>query len=124
MISEAAKVGMSINRPKEIVCRPEELEKKLRAEFKGMKYDLVMILVPFKDNETYAKIKLIGDTELKVPSQFVLQKNVNGKPTTIHNIILKMNSKLGGTNQKLSLDGERMVSPIFNEPVSLLFDFI
>ena len=119
MISEASKVGMRINDPKEIVCRrPENLEADLRAEFKVKRYDLVMILVPFKDNETYAKIKLIGDTELKVPTQFVLQKNVNGKPTTIHNIILKMNSKLGGTNQKLSLDGERMVSPIFNEPVS------
>ena len=118
MISEASKVGMHINDPKEIVCRPENLEANLRAEFKDKRYDLVMILVPFKDNETYAKIKLIGDTELKVPTQFVLQKNVNGKPTTIHNIILKMNSKLGGTNQKLSLDGERMVSPIFQVPVS------
>ena len=110
---------MRINDPKEIVCRrPENLEADLRAEFKVKRYDLVMILVPFKDNETYAKIKLIGDTELKVPTQFVLQKNVNGKPTTIHNIILKMNSKLGGTNQKLSLHGERMVSPIFQVPVS------
>ena len=35
--------------------------------------DLAMVIMDFKNSEVYARVKLLGDTELKVPTQFVLQ---------------------------------------------------
>lgn len=48
----------------------------------------------------YAHIKFLGDVIYGIPTQFVMKKNVLGKqrgpdPQTIHNICLKINSKLG-----------------------------
>ena len=108
---------MSITKPKKVVnCKPEELEKKLRSELSNNGYELAMVLVS-EDPVTYGMIKYIGDIEFEIPTQVILRKNVNDKITTIHNIVLKMNSKLGGTNQKLSL-GNEFVKPIFQRPVN------
>ena len=111
---------MSITKPKKVVnCRPEveELEKKLRSELSNNSYELAMILIPSEDPVTHGMIKYIGDIEFEIPTQVVVRQNVNDKITTIHNIVLKMNSKLGGTNQKLSL-GNEFVKPIFQRPVN------
>ena len=35
--------------------------------------DLAMVIMDFKNSEVYARVKLLGDTELKVPTQFVLK---------------------------------------------------
>ena len=50
-----------------------------------------------KSSDIYQKAKLIGDTEINIPTQFVLSKNAKGRnsgeppsPQTIHNIILKV----------------------------------
>ena len=58
----------------------------------------------------YNLVKHLGDVILGMPTQFVLAKNVlpNPKtrqisPQTLHNICLKLNSKLGGTNQVLAV---------------------
>ena len=65
---------------------------------------------------------------MKVPTQFLLQKNISKRQrdgtfspdrSTIHNIILKLNSKLGGTNQTLEgLPTAKVIGPIFQKPVS------
>ena len=67
---------------------------------------------------------------MKVPTQFVLQKNISKRQrdgtfspdrSTIHNIILKLNSKLGGTNQTLeAAPTSKVIGPIFQSPVSTL----
>ena len=120
MIDEANDLGMSVTKPKKVVnCRLEEVELKLRSELSNNRYELAMVLVPPEDQVTYGIIKYVGDIEFEVPTQVVLRNNVNDKFTTIHNIILKMNSKLVGTNQKLSL-GNEFVKPIFQRPVSSL----
>ena len=89
-----------------------------------------MVIVRIKDADAYSKVKLLGDTELKIPTQFVIQKNICGKPSkgrggqntqkcdqsTVRNIVLKLNSKLGGTNQMLPLNN--MFGPIFKKPVN------
>ena len=43
------------------------------------------------------RIKLLGDAVHNIPTQFILTKNL--KPNNSHMILLKINSKLGGTNQ-------------------------
>ena len=35
--------------------------------------DLAMVIMEFKNSDVYARVKLLGDTELKVPTQFVLK---------------------------------------------------
>ena len=32
-----------------------------------------MVIMEFKNSDVYASVKLLGDTELKVPTQFVLK---------------------------------------------------
>ncbi len=56
-----------------------------------------------KDERTYPILKRLGDTELEMPTQCVrlgtLQK---ANAQVIHNIVIKINSKLGGTNQVIN----------------------
>ena len=60
---------------------------------------LIMAICPGKGIH-YDGIKRLGDCEYKMPTQFVLSKNVTKKsPQTAHNIVIKINSKLGGVNQ-------------------------
>ena len=58
---------------------------------------LVMVILPMKLPRIYGRLKLIGDCEFIMPTQFILRKNV--KADTCHQLLLKINSKLGGTNQ-------------------------
>jgi len=63
---------------------------------------LIMAICPGKGIH-YDGIKLLGDCEYRMPTQFVLSKNVEKKsPQTAHNIVIKINSKLGGVNQMLA----------------------
>ena len=62
---------------------------------------LIMAICPGKGIH-YDGIKLLGDCEYRMPTQFVLSKNVTKEPIspqTVHNIVIKINSKLGGVNQ-------------------------
>ena len=50
----------------------------------------------------YNGLKHEGDVLQKISTQVIQQKNItNIKAATLHNILLKINSKLGGTNQTL-----------------------
>jgi len=81
------------------------------------KPQLVLVIAPFKGN-IYPCIKYIGDAVMNVPTQFVLKKNVLGKPRqgpsgqTIHNLCLKLNAKTGGTNHGLFVRPPVMKKPI------------
>eukprot|EP00096_Caligus_rogercresseyi_P000908 TRINITY_DN1146_c0_g1_i5.p1 TRINITY_DN1146_c0_g1~~TRINITY_DN1146_c0_g1_i5.p1 ORF type:complete len:865 (+),score=267.54 TRINITY_DN1146_c0_g1_i5:793-3387(+) len=71
------------------------------------KPELIMVFMEARGH-LYPAIKHVGDVELGIPTQFILKKNILPhfkthaiSPQTIHNICLKLNSKLGGTNQAL-----------------------
>jgi len=67
------------------------------------KPDLIMVLVYDKDNTLYANIKHLGEIVCGIPTQVVLRKNVLKSDNMLaHNICLKINAKLGGTNQKIA----------------------
>nr|XP_040574527.1 LOW QUALITY PROTEIN: protein argonaute-2-like [Lepeophtheirus salmonis] len=107
--------GLEIDFPKNFTARGRDLNdvvKQFKLAYQELskgseKPQLIMI---FMDNRgpMYAALKELGDVELYIPTQFILKKNVMPhfktgvlSPQTIHNICLKLNSKLGGTNQIL-----------------------
>ena len=81
------------------------------------KAQIIMIIAPAKAGNVYPCIKFIGDSTLGIPTQFVLKKNVIGKPkqgpspSTIHNLCLKINAKTGGTNHGLYIRPDIMKEP-------------
>ena len=79
---------------------------------------LMLILLPDDDEKRYRAIKYTTDTILGVPSQCVLlEKTYNRNIQYCANVALKINLKLGGTNQSLE---ETEIPPLTKEPVMLL----
>lgn len=117
LYEEGKKCGFNIDYPTYFKLeRGETIEKSFERTYNTIKKErknepqLIMIFTADKSGPTYPLIKRMGDAEFLVPTQFVLTKNVRGKPhnrvpgpdvATLHNICLKLNSKLGGTNQVL-----------------------
>lgn len=58
-----------------------------------------------------ARVKKVGDREVKVVTQCVQEGNVSKcAPPTVGNILLKINAKLGGTNNVLGVNSRPVVS--------------
>lgn len=53
-------------------------------------------------------VKRVGDLDLHITTQCIQQKNVQGRngpdPSTMANICLKLNAKLGGVNNLIAKD--------------------
>ena len=63
---------------------------------------MILVITFGKNASIYNGLKHEGDVQQKISTQVIQQKNVkNLKPATLHNILLKINSKLGGTNHTL-----------------------
>ena len=70
--------------------------------FKSLQKEVSLVVAVIDKGHLYDEIKRIGDTtEAGVPTQCVISDTVNKKcnPTTVGNICLKINAKLGGVNQ-------------------------
>ena len=97
LIEEAQNMGMATQLPQNVqVCRVDQFESEFRKLLNG-KPSIIVVIQFDKSSDIYQKAKLIGDTEIKIPTQFVLSKNAKGRnmgeppsPQTIHNIILKV----------------------------------
>jgi len=94
-------------------------------EFKrlcSLNLQMILVITQGKNAHVYNGLKHEGDVIAKVSTQFIQQKNIGNqrcpaKPATMHNILLKINSKLGGTNQTL----HSSISPkIFTSPVMIM----
>lgn len=63
---------------------------------------LILIIKDRQDSPTYNSIKRVGDLELGIPTQVVLQKHcergARGRDMYCNNVMLKINSKIGGQN--------------------------
>ena len=81
---------------------------------------LILVINP-KQSTIKDQLKYLGDTILKIPTQFVLKTNVTGRDNNgpsyqvLHNLCLKMNHKLGGVNHALSKG-----PPLMNEAVMVM----
>ena len=96
-MNEARNMGMATQPPQNVrACRFEDFENEFRQLLNG-KPSIIVVIQFDKSSDIYQKAKLIGDTEINIPTQFVLSKNAKGRnmgeppsPQTIHNIILKV----------------------------------
>lgn len=65
---------------------------------------MMMIAIPDRGSKEYQSLKVLAELNYGVLTQCVKHKNVvNIKPDLIHNLWLKVNEKLGGTNWKISV---------------------
>jgi hypothetical protein len=86
-----------------------ELHSQLLDKGSGLRFVLV-ILRGSKD--VYADVKRLTDTEMGIPSQCMLIKHaIKASPQYIGNLLLKINSKLGGVNSSLEAP-----LPLFDRP--------
>ncbi|CAG8485886.1 15886_t:CDS:10 [Acaulospora colombiana] len=93
----------------------EEYEKARR--FLRNELQLMLFILPDDDEKRYRAIKYTADTILGVPTQCVqLEKVAKKNKQYCANVALKMNLKLGGTNQSL----KEAEIPLFKDPVILL----
>ena len=129
--------GMNINEPRfvenpRINSRDDDYRKKeqIRQEFKRLHKGypgLQMIVVfinrkpfPIENKDLYGHIKTICDSELGVNSQCVMDKNLfKLNKSTIANICMKMNAKLGGINHVVDVSRSPSAE-LFKRPIMFI----
>lgn len=65
------------------------------------KVKIVLVVLPFANNITYARVKYWGDVKAGIHSVCVLQQNLKKGDNYFANVALKFNLKMGGVNQLL-----------------------
>jgi len=84
---------------------------------KNPNLQMIMIILG-KGGDLYGRIKRTGDREVCVVTQCVLGQNVQkNAPATVGNILLKINAKMGGTNNVLGNTSQPLV---FQKPVMVM----
>ena len=118
LIAQGGSKGMSIAGPLQIIKREPKSDTEVRNLLLDVKehfgdLELILIILDEKmqprkfSSVVYREIKKVGDTEIGVPTQCIKQFNVNkANGSTVGNICLKINAKLGGVNHSIVLDGE------------------
>ena len=122
LMKQGASKGMDIRPPRETVkqqLRTDSEIRKLLLDLKQHFGSLQLILVILDERMppkkfsavVYREVKKVGDTEIGVPTQCVRQQNVNkANGSTVGNICLKINAKLGGVNHSIVMEGEYIFS--------------
>ncbi|KAF5277709.1 hypothetical protein FQR65_LT03689 [Abscondita terminalis] len=107
MIREGQILGMKVDAPE--IVGPIRLQRgkeklKLEEEFRKLKAkSLILVIIPDFVKEVYNYVKQAAELSVGVVTQCVKAKNVfRIKPTTVSNILLKVNAKLNGRNHQLT----------------------
>ena len=118
LIGQGGSKGMSIDGPLEVIKREPRTDTDVRKLLLDLKehfgnLQLILIIIDEKmpprkfSSVVYREIKKVGDTEIGVPTQCVKQINVNkANGSTVGNICLKINAKLGGVNHSIIMNGK------------------
>lgn len=109
--------GMTIEWPTAIQNSRQQNPEREFVQLKEKHPNLQMIMVVLgKGGDLYGRVKRTGDREVCIVTQCVLGQNVQkNAPATVSNIVLKINAKMGGTNNVLS------TQPIvFQKPVMVM----
>ncbi|XP_031339668.1 protein argonaute-2-like isoform X1 [Photinus pyralis] len=97
-------LGMTIAPPKILTVRTQRYREKdtIEAKFKELKdQQLILVVIP-DQKEIYNYVKQAAEISVGVMTQCVKGKNVfRPKPSTVGNILLKVNAKLNGLNHTL-----------------------
>ncbi len=106
LINEAKKIGMSVEKPKELVPKlytqnsVESVMTYLRKKYP--KLQLVMF-ISNENDQLYNEVKYTGDVKLGITTQCIHQKNVwKYNSSLMMNFLLKVNAKMGGINAKIN----------------------
>lgn len=79
--------------------------------------EMIMVVLPRFGNY-YGRVKKIGDQQVGIVTQCIKSDNVEkNAPPTVGNLLLKINAKLGGTNNVLGSSSRPFV---FNAPVMIM----
>lgn len=125
--------GMTIttDSPRIFKCRPDRAVDELRRVTRhyekgsplcveGYPLQLIVIIKDRQDSVIYNAIKRLGDLELGVATQVCLQKNCGNRgrnrDTYCDNVVLKINSKLGGQNSFVGSYAEERSSGLRDVP--------
>lgn len=77
------------------------------------KLELILICGKDRGTDEYQSIKCLAELNYGVMTQFIKAKNViKNAPDVVHNLWLKVNEKLGGTNWKISVPLPNSQNPI------------
>lgn len=114
--------GMKMQPPVELLefqnshdVDPETLFKQLKGKHKNIQ--MIMVVLP-KSKELYGKVKKAGDRVVRIITQCVKGANVmKNEPATVGNLLLKINAKMGGTNNVLGAPSRPFV---FKTPVMIM----
>ena len=109
LYAEGDKIGYQVEYQSEVVKANMNSMNHVYQAFQKLcskRPDMILVFTRGKNATVYNGLKYEGDIVQKISTQFVQQKNIgskkfSAKPATLHNILLKINSKLGGTNQML-----------------------
>lgn len=83
----------------------------------GGHIQLLLVVLPGNDSSAYGEVKRVCDTVVDVPSQCMLSKNIRKKNAMYcHNILLKMNVKLGGINSVIDSRQSQSHQLLFRTP--------
>ncbi|KAI6650883.1 putative translation initiation factor 2c [Oopsacas minuta] len=117
LIHQGGSKGMVIKPPREIIQRQPKTDTEIRKLLIELKqyFGVLQMIVVILDEKmqprkfssvVYREVKKVGDTEIGVPTQCVKQFNVNkANGSTVGNICLKINAKLGGVNHSIIMEG-------------------
>ncbi|CAL4122400.1 unnamed protein product, partial [Meganyctiphanes norvegica] len=111
--------GMSIEWPITIQNsrQPNPESEFVQMKQKNPNLQMIMVIIS-KGGDLYGRIKRIGDREVCIVTQCVLGQNVQkNAPSTVGNILLKINAKMGGTNNVLGNTSQPIV---FGQPVMIM----
>ncbi|XP_068244713.1 protein argonaute-2-like [Palaemon carinicauda] len=110
--------GMSLDKPTvQKSFNPNPERELLEIKQRMPEVQLILVVLP-KYGNVYGRIKKTGDREIQVVTQCVKATNVRScAPPTIGNLLLKINAKLGGTNNILSNVSQPVV---FTTPVMIM----
>ena len=107
-----------------MVANPSERDE-IKHKLSQMKVHGVRIVIVLLVSDHYSEVKLESD-KLGVPTQCLRWKNIEKPPRGYHqNVMLKINTKMGGTNHTLIPRGRPSATPVFQDPpqsLSWLFD--
>ena len=118
LIAQGGSKGMAIAEPLEVIKREPRSDTDVRnllLEVKNYFGELQLIIIILDErmqprrfsSVVYREVKKVGDTEIGVPTQCVKQTNViKANGSTVGNICLKINAKLGGVNHTIIMEGK------------------